>query len=125
AASAEATRAGRGWVPELDFNIGVMAQSQQNLSGIGYVVGIGGELPLFDRGTAGAARSHTEAKRWDAEAAALATEATAEVLSARDVLVQRIAHAETYTSGPAKRAQDLARRVGVAYREGDRPILEL
>ena len=124
-ATREATLAGRTWIPKLELVVGVMAQAQQGSSGVGYVVGVGGDLPIFDRGAAAAAKHRAEAKRWEAEARSLATEATGEAAQAREVLVQRIAHAEGYASGPAARALDLARRVTLAYREGDRPILEL
>ncbi len=124
-AGRELAIARRGWVPRLELSAGVMAAQNGDDRGLGYVVGIGGELPLFDRGGAAAARSRAEAKRWEREARALALEAAGEGEQARRELVLRIEQAEAYAAGPARRAIDLQRRAAVAYREGDRPILEL
>ena len=101
----------------------MIAVSGPSNEGLGYIVGIGGELPVFDRGAAAVHRA--EAKRWEREAEALASDAVAETEQARRELELRIVQAEAFAAGPAKRAVDLLRRAGVAYREGDRPILEL
>ncbi|MBA3460849.1 MAG: TolC family protein [Deltaproteobacteria bacterium] len=115
----------RGWIPRLELVAGVMRSASAGGDGIGYIVGIGGDLPLFNAGGAAAERSRAEAKRWRSEAAALASEARGESEVSRRDLALRIEQAETYLTGPATRAADLQRRAAVAYREGDRTILEL
>jgi cobalt-zinc-cadmium efflux system outer membrane protein len=124
-ADRELTSARRTWIPALEIVVGLMASSGMGGDGHGYVVGIGGDLPLFDTGRAAADRARAEAKRWRSEAQAIASDARAESEQARRDLDLRIAQAETYLAGPAQRGIDLARRASVAYREGDRPILEL
>ncbi len=124
-ADRELRAAGRRWFPRLEVVIGLRSSSSMGADGLGYVAGIGGDLPLLDRGGAAADRARADAKRWRAEAAALANEARAEIEQARRELVLRIEQAEAYLAGPATRASDLSRRAAVAYREGDRPILEL
>lgn len=124
-ADREATAARRAWIPRLDLTVGLLSSTSSGVDGVGYVVGIGGELPVFERGGAAAAKHRAEAKRWRSEAEALAIEARGELEQARRELTLRIEQAEAYVAGPGKRASDLARRAAVAYREGDRPILEL
>ena len=117
--------AARRTFPRLELTGGIMRSTSSSGDGIGYVIGLGGELPIFDRGTAAAARGHAEARRWRAEADALAAEATSDIVRARHELIARIEQAAAYAGGPVKRAADLERRAQVTYREGDRPILEL
>jgi cobalt-zinc-cadmium efflux system outer membrane protein len=124
-ADRELTSARRSWIPRLELVAGVISSSSMGGDGIGYIVGIGGDLPLFDRGGAAAERSRADAKRWRSEAQALANQAAGEREQAQRDLALRLEQAEAYLAGPAKRAIDLARRATVAYREGDRPILEL
>ncbi|HEY5923626.1 MAG TPA: TolC family protein, partial [Kofleriaceae bacterium] len=124
-ADRERTAARRTWIPRLELVGGLLATTTMSGDWLGYIVGVGGELPVFDAGGAAAARHRAEAKRWEREAAALASDAVAETEQARRDLVLRIAQAEAFAAGPAKRAVDLQRRASVAYREGDRPILEL
>jgi cobalt-zinc-cadmium efflux system outer membrane protein len=124
-ADRELRAARRRWVPRLEIVVGMRASSSTDGDGVGYVGGIGGDLPLFDRGGAAGDRARADAKRWRAEATALANDARAEGEQARRELVLRIEQAEAYLAGPATRASDLQRRATVAYREGDRPILEL
>lgn len=124
-ADRELTVARRSWIPRFELVAGMIASSSMGGDGIGYVVGIAGDLPLFDRGGAAAERSRADAKRWRSEATALANQARGEAEQARRDLALRIEQAETYLAGPATRAADLQRRATVSYREGDRPILEL
>jgi multidrug efflux system outer membrane protein len=124
-ADREAVAAGRGWIPRLELTVGLLASSGPDGDGVGYIVGIGGDLPVFDAGGAARTRARAEGKRWEAEATALAVEASAEVEQARTELTARIEQAETFIAGAAVRAEDLQRRSAVAYREGDRTILEL
>lgn len=124
-ADRELAAARRGWVPRLELVVGVMRSSSMVGDGTGYIVGIGGDLPLFNAGGAAADRNRAEAKRWRSEAQALASSARGETELARRDLVMRIEQAETYLAGPVTRAADLQRRATVAYREGDRTILEL
>ena len=122
-ADRELASARRTWVPRFELTIGVLATNASDE--LGYVVGIGGDLPLFDAGGAQAAKARAEVKRWRAERTALLADAAADVAQAHAELVARIAQAESYAAGPAARALDLQRRSTVAYREGDRTILEL
>jgi cobalt-zinc-cadmium efflux system outer membrane protein len=122
-ASRELASARRGWIPRFELMVGVLSTSASDE--LGYVAGIGGELPVFDRGGAQAAKARAEVKRWRAEAAALESEVTGEVAQARAELIARIAQAERFAAGPGASALDLQRRATVAYREGDRTILEL
>jgi outer membrane protein TolC len=128
-ARSEAAAAWRTWIPRLDVMVGVMASTSNTGigpgSGTGYVVGVGGELPVFSRGGPAVTRARSERLRWESEVVALTAEAQGEVIQARIALQLRIAQAIAYTAGPAQRALDLQRRATVAYREGDRPILEL
>jgi outer membrane protein TolC len=124
-AERDLTAARRSWIPRFELVVGMKSSESSGSEGLGYIAGIGGELPVFDRGGASAARSRADARRWQSEARALATEAIAEGEQARRDLVLRIEQAEAYAAGPATRAIDLQRRAVVAYREGDRPILEL
>jgi cobalt-zinc-cadmium efflux system outer membrane protein len=124
-AEREVAIAERRWVPRLQLMVGAMASTSMNGSGIGYVVGLGGELPLFDRGARAAERARAESKRWTIEADARTTEIAGEVAQAEQELALRIDQAQAYVAGPGARAADLQRRAAVAYREGDRPILEL
>lgn len=124
-AEREEAAARRRWVPRLELVAGLRSSADRDGRGLGYVVGIGGELPVFDRGGPGAAKSRAETRRWRSEARALAVEAAAESEQARRELALHIEQAEAYAAGPARRALDLQRRAAVAYREGDRPILEL
>jgi outer membrane protein TolC len=124
-AEREAEAAGRTWVPRLELVAGVMRSTSASGDGVGYILGVGGSLPLLDRGGAQEARGRAEARRWRGEADALAIEAEGEALQARRELIARIEQAAAYAAGPARRAAELERRAMVAYREGDRPILEL
>jgi outer membrane protein, heavy metal efflux system len=121
----ELRAAQRRWIPRLELEGGVMASTQQNLAGVGYIVGIGGELPVFDRGRRAGERARADGKRWRAEADALLNDARADVEQAHRELLLRIEQADAYLAGPVTRASDVQRRAAVAYREGDRPILEL
>ena len=124
-ADRELASARRTWIPRFDLVVGMIASASGPADGLGYIVGIGGELPVFDRGGAHAAKARAEVKRWRSEADALALTATAEVAQAHRELALRIEQAEAYAAGPAKHAVDLQKRAIVAYREGDRSILEL
>lgn len=121
----EGRAAARRWVPRLELMAGMLVSRSSGGDGVGYVVGIGGELPVFDRGGAAAERARADARRWRAEAAAIAYEARGEAAQLRREVELRIEQADRYQAGPATRAADLQRRASVAYREGDRPILEL
>ncbi len=115
----------RRWVPELELLAGVMVSTSGSTAGVGYNVGIGGALPVFDRGGAAASRARADAKRWQTEIAVIATDARGEAAQAARDLALRIEQADAYARGPATRATDLLRRATSAFREGDRPILEL
>jgi outer membrane protein TolC len=112
-------------VPRLDLLGGVMVSRSGANDGVGYSVAIAGELPVFDRGQAAADRARADAKRWQAEIAALTNDARSETAQAARELTLRIEQAEAYARGPMTRASDLHRRAAAAFREGDRPILEL
>jgi cobalt-zinc-cadmium efflux system outer membrane protein len=124
-ADRELRAAHRRWIPRFELVGGMKMSKTMGGDGVGYVVGIGGELPVFDAGGAAADRARADAKRWRAEARAIANDVRGEVEQARNDLRLRIEQAELYLGGPAKRASDVQQRAAVAYREGDRPILEL
>ena len=109
-ADRELAAARRSWIPRLELVAGMMSSSSTSGDGLGYIVGIGGDVPLFNAGGAAADRSRAEAKRWRSEAAALANDAHAEREQARRDLALRLEQAERYLAGPATRAADLQRR---------------
>jgi cobalt-zinc-cadmium efflux system outer membrane protein len=124
AAPLEARRA-RRWFPTLELGVGLVVSGAEADTGVGYLVTIGGELPLFDRGAAAAGRAESAAAMWDAEADALAVEADADAAAARTAAAALGAQARAYADGPARRAARLTRGAEVSYREGDRSIVEL
>lgn len=124
-ADREADYARRTWIPRLELVGGLKASTSSEGSGVGYVFGIAGDLPLFNRGGKAEAKARAEAERWRTEAGTLRIEAAGEVEVARRDLELRVEQARAYATGPLRRAADLQRRASVAYREGDRPILEL
>lgn len=115
----------RRWVPRLDLLGGVMVSRSGGADGVGYSISIAGELPVFDRGRVAADRARADAKRWQAETATLTNDVRGEAAQAARELSLRIEQSEAYTRGPATRATDLQRRATSAFREGERPILEL
>jgi cobalt-zinc-cadmium efflux system outer membrane protein len=121
----EAAAARRTWIPRLNLAAGVVLSSSTNGNGLGYLVSLGGDLPVFNRGGGATERARAEATRWRSEAAALAHEVRSEVIQARRELELRIDQAASYAAGVAARVLDLQRRTLVAYREGDRTILEM
>jgi cobalt-zinc-cadmium efflux system outer membrane protein len=125
AARVEVRHARRGWFPRLELGVGVQFSGVEALDGVGYFVLVGGELPLFDRGGAAARKAAAAAAMWDAEAAALSAEASAGVRAAREDLASVVAQAATFRDGAAGRASTLITGAEVAYREGDRSIVEL
>jgi cobalt-zinc-cadmium efflux system outer membrane protein len=133
AARREAQAAGRGWVPELELSVGLLLSADGGAStgagdggtALGYVVGIGGALPFFDRGAAAQRRSRALATAWTAEAEALSARASAdsERLRARvGALGDQIA---AFEAGPRARASALVRRTTSAYRDGARDLLDV
>lgn len=125
ASRTEARQARRTWIPRLELGVGVLLAGTATERGLGYVVTLGGELPLLDRGAAAARRADATAMMWDAEADALAGEATAAAAAASLVLAAAAAQARTFNDGPLQRAARLTRGAEIAYREGDRSIVEL
>ncbi len=124
AARGEARRA-RRWFPLLELGVGVRRSVTAQDTGLGYVVTIGGELPLLERGAASARRADATAAMWDAEAAALTTEAATAVELAHAETVAATTQARGFADGPARRAAALTHGARVAYVEGDRGLVEL
>ncbi len=124
-ADAELVAASRGWIPRLQLMAGLRVSTSMGQQGVGYVLGLSGDLPLFDRGSAGEALARSEARRWRHEAEALSSEARADVELARHDLSMRIDQAVSFERGPRARTTELVRRVVVAFREGDRPVSEV
>ncbi|MCY1076664.1 TolC family protein [Archangium lansingense] len=128
ASGAEASRraAGRGWIPEPTVRAGAQfLDVGLPGAGVGYVVGVGLPLPLFDRRQGEAARA--EARRGLAEArrAALVHEARtrlAVVLEAVSGWRERQARHRTEVLG---RAQELRQIAATAYRGGSAELLVL
>jgi cobalt-zinc-cadmium efflux system outer membrane protein len=125
AARTEARQMRRGWFPRLELGVGLVVSGNETDRGVGYVVSIGGDLPLLDRGGAAARRADAAAAMWDAEGDALAVEADADVAEARVTVAAVTEQARAFAEGPAQRAAKLTRGAEVAYREGDRSIVEL
>ncbi len=125
---AEAARraAGRGWIPEPSLRAGAQfLDVGLPGAGVGYVVGVGLPLPLFDRRQGEAARA--EARRGLAEArrAALLHEARtrlAVVLQAVSGRRERLARHRADVLG---RAQELRQIAATAYRGGGAELLVL
>lgn len=124
AARAEA-RLARRWLPTLELGLGLQWSAAGDDDGLGYVVTLGGELPVRERGAARARRAAADAAAWDAEATARAAEAGAAVATARADLAAVAAQARAFADGPARRAAALTTGARVAYVEGDRGIVEL
>ncbi len=124
-ASRTEARQARRWFPRLELGLGLLVAGNDADTGVGYVISIGGELPIFDRGGAAARRAAAEAAMWDAEADALVVEADAAVVAARTALTASTTQARAFADGAAQRASRLTRGAEVAYREGDRSIVEL
>jgi cobalt-zinc-cadmium efflux system outer membrane protein len=125
AARGELRHARRGWFPRLELGVGLLIAGAGDEDGLGYLVTVGAELPLLDRGGAAARKAAAAAERWEAEAEALAAEATAGAAAATAAVSAAADQARTFREGAARRAAKLTASVEVAYREGDRSIVEL
>lgn len=88
----------------------------------GGVVGVNVSLPLFDSGGREAARWTAERSRLEAERAAIEHEIRAEIVRAAETLALRHAAISRDQLTPG---EELTRIAEVAYREGERGILEL
>ncbi|WP_170115643.1 TolC family protein [Melittangium boletus] len=125
-AEAAQRAAGRGWIPEPSVRAGAqLLDMGLPGAGVGYVVGVGLPLPVFDRRQGEAARA--EARRGLAEArrAALLHEARtrlAVVLEAVSGRRERQARHRTEVLG---RAQELRQVAATAYRGGGAELLVL
>jgi len=126
-----ATRAARAaehtWVPQLEISVGLLLSADAASGGTdpGYVVGISGDLPLFNRGQAEARRARALAAAWTAEAATRAITANAEADRARTRLAALVEHVRVFDAGPRARATTLVRRMTSAYRDGARDLLDV
>jgi len=125
AALREARASARGWVPELEISAGVLLSADGGGGELGYVVAVGGTLPLFDRGQAAAKRERALAVAWDAEAEALAATATSEAARARARVAALTTQITAFETGPRARATALVRRTTSAYRDGARDLLDV
>lgn len=127
AARREAQAARRGWVPELELSVGALVSTDAAASGteLGYVVGLSGTLPLFDRGQAAAKRSRALAAAWAADADALAAGASANVQRWRARVDALGEQSRAFDAGPRAQATTLVRRMTSAYRDGARDLLDV
>lgn len=131
AARREARAAARGWVPELELSIGLMASADGGDVGgagrteLGYVVGLRGTLPFLDRGGAIARRERAEARAWTLEAAALTATASADAERLRARVAALGEQIAAFEAGPRARASALVRRTTSAHRDGARDLLDV
>jgi cobalt-zinc-cadmium efflux system outer membrane protein len=95
------------------------------LSDTGYIAALSVPLPIFDRGSSGAARATAEGDRVEVEAEILSRRIRAEVQAAvaRERTAQRAARA--YGEQVERRAGELHRIARLKYDEGESGILEL
>ncbi|AKJ05384.1 cobalt-zinc-cadmium efflux system outer membrane protein [Archangium gephyra] len=119
--SAEAARrgAGRGWIPEPSVRAGAQfLDVGLPGAGVGYVVGVGLPLPLFDRRQGEAARA--EARRGLAEArrAALLHEARSRLAVVLEAVSSRRERQTRHRTEVLGRAQELRQIAATAYRGG-------
>lgn len=114
----------RPWA-RLELIAGALYERSADARAAGFTVGVSAPLPIFGAGRAAAAQ---------ARAAAVAEEAGGRVLRATAERAAHRAHAATvaaidaalaHRAGPAALAGRLVASVEVAYREGDRGLLEL
>lgn len=124
-AEREAAAASRSWVPGLVLTGGMKSTDLGDGVALGYVVGLGIELPIFDRGQGAAAAANARRRSWLARAREIERHAGSAVAVARDELARRIAQGRRFEQSQVARVADLVRRAEASYREGDRPIVEL
>jgi cobalt-zinc-cadmium efflux system outer membrane protein len=124
-ASHSISAAGRGWIPSLSLVGGLKTSDLGGETATGYVAAISLELPLFDRAQGDRARAAAARRLAVAEARLLEREIPSRVRDAHAALVARIAQARAYQEKQGALAVDLVKRAETAYREGERPIVEL
>lgn len=89
----------------------------------GSLIGVGVTIPLFDTGRHEAARWDAEARRAEAERAAIEQRVRAEVAAA--VAALRVRQEALSTAAAASTEDDLVAMAEIAYREGDMGIVTL
>ncbi|OJT20512.1 hypothetical protein BO221_31425 [Archangium sp. Cb G35] len=128
ASSAESARraAGRGWIPEPSVRAGAQfLDVGLPGAGVGYVVGVGLPLPLFDRGQGEAARAEARRGLTEARRAALLHEARTRLAVVLQAVSGRRERQARHRADVLERAQELRRIAATAYRGGGAELLVL
>jgi cobalt-zinc-cadmium efflux system outer membrane protein len=126
AAAEQAGRAAdRAWVPTPVVTGGFKAVDLGPGTGFGYVVGLGLDLPIFDRGQGERAAADADRSLAAAEARFLVQRVPADVRSAHAVLERRTAQVRQFEQTQLPRLDGVLRAADLSYREGERPIGEL
>lgn len=118
AADAEAAAAARAWFPAIVLTGGAKSLGGDDAVRWGYVVGVGVELPLFDRGRAERARARVSRRRVEVARAGLVERTATRIAAAREHLTRRRALAEQSAAARAERVDTLIGAAEAAYREG-------
>lgn len=120
------TAARRAGVPDLVLDAGLRS-ADVGLGGRawGYVAGVSIELPLYARAPGERERADAAAREAEATLALVEARAPAEVAQAHRALASAIARVEAFRASQLAPIDALKKAVDTAYREGDRPILEV
>lgn len=124
-AEAEIAAAKRAWVPTPVVSAGLKTTDTGVATATGYVIGLGFDLPLFDRGGGARERGGARRRQAQAELAAIDRDARGAATTAAEELTRRIDQAKRHVETQLVRLPEILRRAETAYREGDRPIYEL
>lgn len=125
AAERAGAAADRAWVPTPVVVGGFKAIDLGPGTGFGYVVWLGLDLPLFDRGQGERAAADADRTIAAAEAQLLTQRIPADVRTAYLVLVRRAAQARQFEQTQLPRVADVLRAADRSYREAERPLSEL
>jgi outer membrane protein, heavy metal efflux system len=128
ASGAEAARraAGRGWIPEPSLRAGAQfLDVGLPGAGVGYVVGVGLPLPLFDRRQGEAARAETRRGLAEARRAALLHETRTRLAVVLETVSGRRERLVRHRTDVLGRARELRQIAATAYRGGGAELLVL
>lgn len=121
---AEAATSARPWA-RFDVTAGALYERSGDERALGFTLGVAVPLPLLDDGRAAARHARAEAAALDADRVARREVAGRAVTTAAVAVAAAIEQLERFRAGPAAIAARLVASVDVAYREGDRSLLEL
>lgn len=125
AANEERSAAGRTWVPTLELTVGGMSQDAGTDRAFGYVAGLALNLPIFDRGSAAAARAEAARRAATADARWLERYVPDAIRTAHETWVARIEQARSFQATQLARLAQLLASAEAAYRDGGGTIVEL